>query len=334
MGIWRVGADVLAGSRFTVSPLAQTVAALNALHKGRAAPGRQAWLREHRPAYRERLDGDRVEALLVWAALRPTWLADFLITPPRDDDRTFHDELRRVRQTPAEVAAADLAVAVGAPLPAELRVPDLPARAAALLEWVWTATVQPEWPRLRRVFEADIVSRTGHLGTGGWAAALAGLRPGLRWLGDGRLRINPYDNPPRHIADDAQLLFIPTTTTHGWVTWDTPHRYAIIYPCTGFLAAPPALRAGENPTPPPVRAGTAPPAAVRALIGPVRAGILAHLGEPRSTTHLVALTGHSLGSVGGHLKVLLAARLIDRRRSGRSVLYYRTPLGDRLLNPE
>lgn len=321
MGIWRIGPDVLARSRFAVSPLAQTVAALNALHRGHAGPGREEWLRRHGPAYRERLAGDRVEALLVRAALRPRWLADFLITPPHDEDRTFHDEVQRVGRTPADVVTADLTTAAGAPLPPELRVPDLPARAAGLLEWVWTATVEPEWPRLRKVFEADILSRTGRLSTGGWTAALAGLRPGLRWLGDGRLRINAYDNPPRDLAPHAGLMFIPTTTTSGWVSWEIPHRYAVVYPTTGLLA---------GPTP---HAAADPPAAVSALIGPVRADILSRLGEPRTTTQLAALTGHSLGSVSGHLKTLLAAHLLHRRRSGRSVLYYRTSLGDDLVNP-
>ena len=49
---------------------------------------------------------------------------------------------------------------------------------------------------------------------------------------------------------------------------------------------------------------------------------------PKSTTQLVALTGQTLGSVGGHLRVLLDAGLVRRRRSGRSVLYYRTDLGE------
>jgi DNA-binding transcriptional ArsR family regulator len=50
-----------------------------------------------------------------------------------------------------------------------------------------------------------------------------------------------------------------------------------------------------------------------------------------STTELVAFTGYGLRSVGGHLKVLLDAGLVQRRRSGRSVLYFRTRLGERLL---
>jgi DNA-binding transcriptional ArsR family regulator len=49
---------------------------------------------------------------------------------------------------------------------------------------------------------------------------------------------------------------------------------------------------------------------------------------------LVALTGQGLGSVGRHLKVLLDARLIRRRRAGRSVLYYRSDAGEVLLKAQ
>ncbi|MPY38319.1 helix-turn-helix transcriptional regulator, partial [Streptomyces adustus] len=55
------------------------------------------------------------------------------------------------------------------------------------------------------------------------------------------------------------------------------------------------------------------------------------LGDPMSTTQLVAVTGQGLGSVGRHLRVLLDAGLVRRRRAGRSVLYSRTPAGEALL---
>jgi DNA-binding transcriptional ArsR family regulator len=55
------------------------------------------------------------------------------------------------------------------------------------------------------------------------------------------------------------------------------------------------------------------------------------LETPKSTTQLVALTGQGLGSVGRHLKILLGARVVQRRRAGRSVLYYRTAAGDALV---
>jgi hypothetical protein len=92
---------------------------------------------------------------------------------------------------------------------------------------------------------------------------------------------------------------------------------AIVYPCGGLLA--------DQPIP-------SPPDSVAKLIGPVRANTLAQLVEPRSTTQLVALTEHGLGSVGRHLKILLEAELFAKRPAGRSVLYYRTELGTQLNN--
>ncbi len=315
MGVWVIDADVLARSRFALSPLAETVAALLALFGRSVQPGREAWRAAHAPAFRARLAADPFADLFVRTTLQPGWLPDFMVIPPVRDDEGIEEELRRVRETPADFAAAGLESELNGPLPPALRVPDLTEKAADLLAWVWTHTVRAEWPRHRRAFEADIVSRTQALSSGGLAAALNGLRPGLRWLGDGRLRINAYAYPPRELAD-VQLFFIPTTVRRGWVAWDEPEqrRFAVIYPCAGLLADPP----------------TAPPPLAR-LLGPVRAAILARLATPHSTTHLVALTGYSLGSVGGHLRVLREAGLIHRRRSGRMVLYYRTTLGDRLV---
>jgi DNA-binding transcriptional ArsR family regulator len=46
------------------------------------------------------------------------------------------------------------------------------------------------------------------------------------------------------------------------------------------------------------------------------------------------MTGQGLGSVGRHLQVLLDARLVLRRRAGRSVLYSRLAAGDALVNAQ
>lgn len=313
MGVWHLSADTLAQSRFAVSALAETVAVFHALNGNGAHPSQRAYVDRHVAAYREHLAADAFHADFV-AALSPNWVPDFMFRPPWPEDRTFHDEIRRVRQTSPEIALADLAGATKGAVPAGLRENELPERVADLLDWVWTHVVRPDWPRRMRMFEADVVSRTQQLSTGGWAEALSGLRRGMRWLGKGRLQINTYENPPRDLTG-ARLLFIPTTARRGWVAWDQPHRYAVVYPCSGLLA--------EHVVPPV-------PEALSRLLGPVRAGILAELDTPKSTTQLVALTGFGLGSVGGHLKVLLDAELVRRRRSGRSVLYYRTPAGDHL----
>lgn len=333
MGWWRMNADTLAGSRFVTSPLAETTACLIALEKGTAAhPGERRWRDAHLPAYRERLAGDPLTARIVRAAFGRNWIADFLTpTPAGEGEAPFHDELARIRATPAEAARADLAVSSGRPLPSALAGCDPAPRVADLLEWIWTEAVRPYWARRRQIFEADIVARTRQLSQGGWAAALDTLRPGMRWLGEGRLQVNVHDFPPRTITG-ARLLFVPVTQRQGWVSWEIPAspaeagasagsppapcRYAVVYPCSGVLAE------ADRP---------AAPEALGRLLGPARARVLTLLGTPMSTTQLVALTGQGLGSVGRHLRVLLDARLVQRRRAGRSVLYYRTAAGDTLV---
>src|SRR5919109_189728 len=79
MGWWQVNADTLAGSRFVLSPLAETFASLKLLNAGTAQhPGEHSWLRAHLPAYRRRLADDPVTALLVRSGLGREWIADFL----------------------------------------------------------------------------------------------------------------------------------------------------------------------------------------------------------------------------------------------------------------
>ncbi|MGP3770814.1 ArsR/SmtB family transcription factor [Streptomyces sp. SDT5-1] len=321
MGVWRVGADTLAGSRFVVSRLGEATASLRKLADPVAAhPGERRWLDAHLPAYRARLAADPVTALLLDAGFGAHWIADFLTPTPdgvREDD--LADGLARIRATPPDVVRAHLAVSSPGPLPRALAdADDLAERAADVLAWVWWETVLPEWPRRRRIIEADVVARTRELTRGGWAAAFGGMRPTMRWLGDGLLRINAHDHPPRDLAG-AQLLFVPVTPKQGWVSWpEGPRvdRYALVYPCAGTLAD-----AGR----------TTPPDGLAALVGTARAQVLVLLEQPLTTTQLVALTGQGLGSVGRHLKVLHEARLVERRRAGRSVLYFRTPTGDALL---
>ena len=309
MGIWLVDADVLARSRFRISALAETVATLLVLNGRPNRPGQLSRPAELRAAFRSRVAADPVGPAFLKGALLTGWISDFLCMPPAEDHVTWASELGRIRSADAATLRADLA----GDDPAFDR-PDLPDRVADLLGWVWTEAVEPDWTRRERAFEADIVARTRRLSLGGWAAALNDMRPGMSWLGEGRLQINAYDYPPQSLAD-GHLLFIPSTTSHGWVGWDRPNRYSVVYPCAGLLAE-------GSPTA---------PDALRRLIGPARATLLSLLDAPMSTTQLVSVTGFTLGAVGNHLKVLLDAQLVRRRRAGRSVLYYRTTDGDRLV---
>ena len=320
MGWWQVNADTLARGRFVVSPLAEATASLLTLERATAAhPGERAWLDAHLAAYRVRRAEDPLVPQLIQAAAARHWIPEFItIAPTGDGTPEFADELAEVRGMSDAAAAAELArVMSGSPYASHVTTPGLQQRAADLLDWVWTHTVATSWPRRRGIIEADIVARTTKLGQGGWAAALADMRPGLRWLGEGRLQINAYGNPPRKISG-AELFFVPVTPQAGWVAWDEPRRYAVMYPCSGTLIYPGSRACA--------------PETLAALLGPARAAILALLDTPKSTTQLVTLTGQGLGSVGRHLKILWDAGLLHRRRAGRSVLYYRSEAGDLLVS--
>lgn len=121
-------------------------------------------------------------------------------------------------------------------------------------------------------------------------------------------------------------MFVPVTLSQTWVCWDVPptggrnsypvRRYAVVYPCSGVLTDDERRRA---------------PKALTALLGSGRAELLTLLDTPKTTTQLVALTGLPLGSVGRHLRILREAHLAQRRRAGRSVLYFRTGAGQVLV---
>jgi DNA-binding transcriptional ArsR family regulator len=298
MGWWQVSTDALAGGRFVISPLAETTASLLALEHGTAAhPGERRWLDTHRAAYfRHAKEHPAIPAILRAAAGR-RWIPLLITVPPVAlSGSSFDDELRLIAGLHPARVTSDLAEVGLVPVS-----DDLPSQAVSLLDWVWTNTVLPYWP-IR----------------GGWTEALSDMRPGTRWLGGGRLQINASDRPPREVPGAARLFFVPVTLgSGGWVAWDEPHQYALIYPCSGALAGHSGRAAAAE--------------TLTALLGPARAAVLALLATPMTTTQLVAITGQGLGSVGRHLRILRAAGLLERHRAGRSVLYRRSPAGDLLV---
>lgn len=323
MGTWVVPADLLARSRFVVSPLNETVAALTVLSRPDppGVPWQRAFRSAHREAYVEHVAADPVRAALadnVWRPRRgstPGWLADFITLPPVRGGAGFEEELAQLAVWDDDRIRAEILSLRPGPLPPALEGAGLREAVAALLTWVWTATVEADWPRRRRVLEADIVSRTQRLASQGWAGVVPTLGARMEWLPGGVLRINSYDLPERDLSGARELSFVPVHSNGQWVAWELPDRFAVLYPVTGAQAP------RDEPA----------PGGLARLVGANRARVLALLDEPRSTTQLAALTGLPLGAVGNHLRVLLDAGAVLRRRSGREVLYWRTSLGDGLV---
>jgi DNA-binding transcriptional ArsR family regulator len=317
-----VPADLLARSRFVVSPLAETVAAYTVLTVPTppGVPWQRSFRAAHRDAWQELLAGApvlRVLADRLWRPRvgdRPGWMADFLTLPPLGGAATFEEELDQLAAWDEDRMRAEIRSLHGR-VPAELERGGLRDAVADLLTWVWTTTVAGDWPRRRRVLEADVVSRTARLATAGWAGVLPTLGPRLAWEGGSRLRINGYDLPDRDLAGADELSFVPVHANGSWVAWEVPRRYAVVYPVSG-AQSPPGRATGSG---------------LDRLVGGNRARVLTLLDEPRSTTQLAALAGLPLGAVGNHLRVLLDAGAVLRRRSGREVLYWRTQLGDGLV---
>jgi DNA-binding transcriptional ArsR family regulator len=319
MGMWRVPADVMAGSRFAVSAKAEVVGALGAFTRPRG-PDQRAFGEAHGAAFWQWVDRRPGMADLVAASFRDArpdqvgWMADYLSLPPLADQESFEDGVAQLRALSDEVVRADLRETTQAPLAPALMAPGVRDLTVELVVWLWTHTIETDWARRERILRADIVARTAQLARHGWGAVLRDLGRDREWVGDGQLRINRYDLPTRTLEAGSTLLFVPTHTDGTWVGWHDG-RYALYYPVSGRLA-----RVDADST-----AGLAP------LVGTNRAELLTLLDVPRSTSQLVALSGQALGSVGGHLKVLLEAGVVLRRRSGREVLYWRTALGDGLV---
>lgn len=315
MGVWQIDVDALARSRFAVSALMETLAALDLLDgEQQPQPWQRDWLARHRPPFRRFLVGVPVAAIVLDVTRGSGWVPDFMSPPPLPGDG-FGDEIQRVAATPPATGYDDLRVAAKGALSRSLEHANVIEATVLMLSWVWTHTVEPDWERRRHILEADIVARTRALSEQGWASAIDDLGPDIRWIGDGCLRINTTTSPPRDLAG-ADLAFIPTSSRRSWAAWELPRRFGVIYPVRGALAEAPL---------------TTPSDPLGRLLGPLRAAVLTQLATPKSTSQLVALTGKSLGSVGGHLRVLLEANLVARRRSEHSVLYYRTSLGDRIV---
>ncbi|GAA1124916.1 winged helix-turn-helix domain-containing protein [Kribbella jejuensis] len=312
MSEFLVDADTLANARFGTSQLTETVSALKLLRTP-VEPWYRPWKDAHVGAYQAVLDANPLWATLIDSSFGVSWAADFLTVPPLEPDLTLEEELAYLTSLDDEQIRADLRV-VRTPLPAVIcETSGLADAAADLLRWVWKETVEPDWPRRLRVLQADVVSRTSRLSEQGWSGVLRGLGPDVRWLGDGRIQVNRWDYPVTDVRG-RDLMFIAAHTQRVNVSWRLPDRFALTYPVTGIFAA------AEEPAEPLVQ-----------LLGRNRARILVEAASPVSTTLLVATTGLSLATISDHLRVLADAGLLERRRSGRSVLYWQSDTGRRVV---
>jgi DNA-binding transcriptional ArsR family regulator len=315
----------LSRCRFGLSPLAETVGSLIALHRPCTDPWLRAWHTTHQAAYRTWLGQDPVAAGLVPLLAATKWLPDLVAIPPAGGMSTrLVDELTAVAAHDDRQVRATVADAVDASWEPQittwLSLAGLGPRVAAVLQQGWDRFVGPDWPRRRAVLERDVMHRAGLLAAYGWQHAVEDLTGTLSWAGPDTLRFGHEAWPDRRIGDDG-LVFVPRTTGGGAWTCEQPPRYALVYPARG-PAAP--ARSPSTDT-------------LAATLGPGRARVVRELTRPATSSQLAAALTLSLGTISAHLAVLRDADIATGARVGRHVIYRLTDRGTelvRLLLPE
>lgn len=325
-----LGVADLAATRFAISPLHETLRALPLL----ANPGRSA---VNRPWVRwalAELDRRPLRLPRVWPLIvtdLPHW-PEFLFPAPVGKSPGFDEELALVCAAPPEAVRTSLRRVFG-----DGRWPDSAielfdrpqealAKVTAEVADYHDRLIDPHWERIRSVLEADISYHAGLLAGGGARSLFSDLHPGLRWS-EGQLFMTdaePWQDPGVTLGSDG-LVLVPSA--FAWPDWSikkaTSTQTTLLYPARGaatvWQSGVPAEEVSSGGT------------AVESLLGAPRARLLEELCSPATTTALARRLGVTPSAISQHLAVLHRSGLIDRQRSGRTVLYQTSELGLALL---
>lgn len=304
--------------RFAISPVNELVLSLRAWRDPGRYPLLLPWVRQVQEA-RARLDAELLSAL-VDARL---WTPDFLAPRPGSPLTRIEDELAAVRRTPAEVIRRDLDEVHGVgnhPHVLNGPTPAVVDRIVDALAAYWDLCFAPHWTRMRTLLEADVIHRGREAANRGLAHMFAGLAETVT-----------FDNGVVSVLQHTGVDYTRSTTGDGLTLMPTMFTRTTSVPISP--AEPPHILYS-------VRGlgtlwemeRTPAPEALAGLIGRVRAELLARLATPASTTELAARAGVTPAAVNQHLRALHAAGLLASTRYGRSVLYKRSELGDRLFD--
>jgi DNA-binding transcriptional ArsR family regulator len=317
----------LAATRFAVSPLGETIKALQLLARADPPAVNRPWLDWARQELRRRpLRLPRAWPLVVTGL--PHY-PEFLMPAPAGRWPVFADELAQLASTPARAVRTSLRNVFG-----DGRWPDSARelfdrpkfdQVTAELAQAHDRLVAPHWERIRSVLDADIAYRTSLIASGGARALFGDMHPNLRWSA-GTLTLTDRDTPTSEVWVELGpdgLVVMPSVLVWPYVSLSraTSTQTTLQYPARGAATVWHALedRAAS---------GTA----AEHLLGVMRARLLTTLRSPATTTALARQLGVTPSAVSQHLTFLHRGGLIDRQRSGRAVLYQTSELGLALLS--
>ncbi|GAA2617588.1 ArsR/SmtB family transcription factor [Streptomyces tubercidicus] len=326
-----VSADMLAATRFAVSPLMQAGAVLH----------------PHRPhalstvsVPRQQVDAVLQERQLpLLSALRREisgYAPDFM-TPGTATDRTpdLEAELHQVAATSARVVARQMDRMLRTARPqGKTSAGELPGvrsflergerafaqQVADELDAFWRQSLAPLWPSVVAGVEADIEHRARRIARSGLSAVLNSLHQDIAYR-SGTLHLASEHRI--EVSGTTDLTLFPSAVAHSWLIsvdpWQERGIY-LIYPTRGALG-PDRMTEGADPP-------------MGSVLGHSRSTLLAGLALPRTTTQLADRHHLSPSTVSYHLSHLLHAGLVSRVRERNRVYYRRTAHGERICGRE
>src|SRR6186997_1204751 len=179
----------LAETRFAFSPIWELGMSL---YKPMRDPAKHAlhlpWVQEARKA----IEGH--DLALLFAVVPPEglgpnvhpYIPDFLTPPPETPFPEFEDELERVGRTDPDQVRRELEHLIGSLQGVSVSAltmdiledpaPFLPRLVEQMREY-WKLAIEPHWPRIRQLHEADVTYRARQLALGGAELLFADLHP-------------------------------------------------------------------------------------------------------------------------------------------------------------
>jgi DNA-binding transcriptional ArsR family regulator len=319
---FKFGPEDVARTRFAISPLWETAAAIRALRNPSVGSLHLPWVKRIRPHLRQ-LDLSLPLALLP----KKGYIADFLTPPPITPLMSFEDEIELIRSTEPEMVIHDVGYLFEDGTPREALQPYLDdpegavQRLADVLEGFWHVALEPDWPRIQSLMEADILYRSRRLAEGGVDLLFSDLHGEVKWAGD-QLTIQCECAVPQLDLAGRGLVLVPSAfyPFKTAAMTEEPWQPTLIYPARGV-----ALLWEE---------AQAAPEALAKVVGRSRAALLADLDAPRTTTDLAQRLDMTPGGVSQHLSVLKDSGFVTARRNGRAVLYFRSELADQLVTTD
>jgi DNA-binding transcriptional ArsR family regulator len=314
-----LSSDDLAETRFAFSPIWELGMSL---YKPIRDPSKHAlhlpWIQEVRPALEDR-DLDVLFAMVPPAGLPPLvhpYIPDFLTPTPDSPFPQVEEELEQVARTDPARIGEELSHMIrsldGADVPAlTLRILEDPAPfVAPLVEQMgeyWKVAIEPYWPRIRSLHEADVTYRARQLALGGAELLFADLHPSLSWSGDTLVIDKHHWEEIR--PNGRGLVLIPAVFDWPGIAILMGHdlQPTISYSPRGIaeLWDEPEDAKGDG--------------AMDDLIGGTRADILRVLRVPMTTGELASRLHLTPAAVSQQLGVLRRAGVVDARRPGREV---------------